>query len=219
MSVLPRLVPVGGKVGYELFLYSGARAHPHWRVSASLSRFHPPGLHVFMRSKERQVRSIGRDHSVRLLFEVPVKPAYYMVSTTFTSPNGRRGFGFFKFYFRAIRPTRAARLALDADSYARGQTVFGRIENRGTEPVLYGAGYRIERYDGMSWSLAPESPDVFILPLYNASPGESGEECSPFPIPSSMAPGHYRMTKEVGFGRPAREGETTTVAAEFEVLP
>lgn len=219
MRILPRLVAVGGKVGYELFLHSGARAHPHWRVRTSLSRFRPPGLHLFMRSKERQVQTIGRDRSVRFLFEVPIEPAYYMVTAFFTSPNGRRAFGFFRFYFRAIRPTRAARLSLDADSYARGQTVFARIESHGTEPVLYGAGYRIERYDGTSWSLAPESPDIFILPLYSAFPGESGEECSAFPIPSSMAPGHYRMTKEVGFGRPAREGEEATVTAEFDVLP
>jgi Big-like domain-containing protein len=107
----------------------------------------------------------------------------------------------------------------DASGKAHGQAVFGRIENQGTEPVLYGAPYRIEKRDGTSWSLAPESPDNFILPLYDASPGESGDECSFFSIPSSMAPGHYRMTKEVGFGRPARKGEATILTAEFDILP
>lgn len=220
MRVLPRLVALGGKIGYELFLHYGATpAHPRWKVSASLARFHPrQHLHVFIRSKKLQVRTISRSRSVRLLFDVPVEPAYYMVTAFLTSPNGCRAFGSFQLYFRVIRPTRDARLALDADSYADGQTVFGRIENHGTEPVLYGAPYSIERRDGTSWSLAPESPDDFILPLYGASPGESGNECSSFSIPSSMAPGHYRMTKEVGFGR-LREGEATILTAEFDVLP
>jgi hypothetical protein len=217
MRVLPRLVATGGKVGYELFLRPGAATgHPRWRVNASLARFHPrQNLHVFLDGISRQVRTIHPDRGMHFLFEVPDKPAYYFVSAFFTSPNGRRAFGNFRLYFKVIPATNKARLSLDAHSYSRGQTVFGRIENHGTVPVLYGAPYRIERYDGVFWTPAPESPKDFILPLYGASPGESGSECSPFAIPPSMAPGRYRMVKEVQFGHSNPE----ILTAEFDIAP
>lgn len=223
MRILPRLVATGGKIGFELFLHPGASAaHPRWKVRANLGRLHPRrNLQVFIASKERRVLTVDRSHRTRFAFEVAGEPSYYLVTAYFTTPNGRRVLGHFRLYFKVIPTTREARLVLDADSYRRGQTVFGRVENHGTEPVQFGAPYRIERRDGSSWSLAPESPDVFILPIYGAFPGESGQPCSPFSIPSSMPPGHYRMVKEVSFppSEPGEERIASTLAAEFEIVP
>lgn len=220
MKVLPRLVAGGGKIGYELYLHPRARiAHPRWKVITLLRRLRPshPSL-TFAGEDVRHVRTITRDRDISTLFNVFAKPAGYAVIAIFTSLDGRRELGRFRLHFKVMPPTSRARLALDAGSYGRGQTVFGRIENFGTAPALYGAPYRIERFDGASWSLAPESPDAFILPQYTASPGESGGECSPFPIPASMAPGRYRMVKEVSFAGPP-EGNATTLTAEFNIVP
>lgn len=218
MSVLPRLVASGGKVGFDLALLPGAEtAHPRWRVRTILGRVHSPNLHISLASKERRVQTVSASHRTTFFFEVPSKPASYFVTAQFKSLAGRP-LGFFRLYFRVSPPTFQARLSLYAAYYAQGQTVFGRIDNHGTAPVLYGAPYRIERFDGVSWSLAPESPDAFILPQYTALPGESGAVCSSFEIPSSMPFGRYRMVKEVGFaGRPKRE--VAIVAAEFNIVP
>jgi hypothetical protein len=218
MRVLPRLVASGGKVGYELSLLPGAKtAHPRWKVQTSLGRVLSPSLHVSLESKERRVRTVGAGRRTTFFLAAPSKPDSYFVAAQFKSLTGRP-LGYFRLYFRVTRPTLEARLGLWAVYNARGQTVFGRINNYGTAPVLYGAPYRIERFDGVSWSLAPESPDAFILPQYTAFPGESGAECSPFEIPSSMPFGHYRMVKEVSFAGHL-DREATIVTAEFNIVP
>jgi len=218
MNVLPRLVVSGGKIGYELSVLPGAEtAHPRWKVQTSLSRVPSRNADALLKRREQRLRTVSASRRTTFFFEAPSKPGSYFVAAQFKSL-ADRPLGYFRLYFRVSPPTFQARLALYATYYAQGQTVFGRIDNHGTAPVLYGAPYRIERFDGTSWSLAPESPNAFILPQYTALPGESGADCSPFEIPSSMPFGRYRMVKEVGFGgHPEREA--VILAAEFNIVP
>ncbi|HYG96380.1 MAG TPA: immunoglobulin-like domain-containing protein [Solirubrobacterales bacterium] len=220
MAVPPRLVTGGGKIGYELYLDPRAKvAHPRWRIITLLRRLKPshPSL-TFAGEDVRRLRTITPDRRLSTYFNVSDKPAGYAVIAIFTSLDGRRELGRFRLHFKVMPPTFKARLALDASSYSAGQTVFGRIENLGTEKVSYGASYRIERYDGATWALAPETPNHFTLRLYFAPPGETGSECSPFLIPASMAPGRYRMSKEVNFAE-SLERDQISVSAEFEIAP
>jgi len=218
MRVLPRLVTPGGKVGFELSLNPGAEiARPRWRVQTTLGRALSSEAGKPLERRERRVRTVSASRRTSFFFEAPSKPGSYFVTAKFKSL-ADRPLGYFRLHFRVTRPTLSARLAVYAMYNARGQTVFARIHNYGTVPVLYGAPYRIERFDGTSWSLAPESPSAFILPQYTAPPGESGAECSSFEIPPSMPFGHYRMLKEVSFaGHP--DQEATIVTAEFNIVP
>jgi hypothetical protein len=127
---------------------------------------------------------------------VSKNPTAYRVTVVFRNKSAHK-LGGFGFYFRVVTPIQNVRLGLNSSSYSPEQTVFGRIENFGTETVRYGAPYVIERLEGTTWVTAPETPRVFIMPLYGASPGKSGSPCSSFWIPPAMASGRYRMSKEI----------------------
>jgi len=118
-----------------------------------------------------------------------------------------------------VETPKKTRLALNSGSYGPESTVFARIENFGTATVRYGAPYVIERLEGSTWVRAPESPRVFILPLWGAGPGRTGiDSCSRFWIPPSMRPGRYRMTKEVEYAvGKSRDRHPTILSAEFDI--
>ncbi len=216
MKSLPRLLVGGGRVGYKLFLRRGApTAHPRWRVAATLSRVHfLPGSTLFWGQADidRPVVTISRKRDAAITFEVPSEPAFYRVTTSFQSSSGR-GLGYYHFNFRVVAPTRDVRLGLNADSYRSESTVFGRVENFGTEPATFGAPYAIERLEGSRWIEAPESPGAFVKPLYRVGAGRTGQ-CDGFWIPPAMPPGRYRMSKGV---RSGNRGFTRT--AEFDIVP
>ena len=170
----------------------------------------------------RRVHSLGSGHGAAAGFEVGAQPAPYRLTVVFRSDTGKR-LGAFGMYFRVVTPTSNTRLTLNATSYRPGSTVFDRIENFGTSTALYGESYTIEKWDGVAWSPAPETPRAFILPLYSVPGGKAGDDCSPFNIPPSMPPGYYRMVKSVEYshGWPGLSPghRQTVLTAEFEVHP
>jgi hypothetical protein len=216
------LVVGEGSVGFSLDLDNyNHPARPGWDVTAELSEVNWRGMSIRTVDRlRRRVLKIGREHSADFEFSVGAKPAVYRVTTVFRSLSGKK-LGGFGSYFRVVPPTKHARLGLNGDTYQPGQAVFGRVENFGTEPVAYGVPYAIERLEGEAWAKAPESPGgPWVMPLLWSLPGMSGN-CDDFPIPATMPPGRYRMTKEIEFpDRESRLGKNqTVVTAEFEVTP
>lgn len=214
------LIVGGGTVGYRLTLQNYDHpAHPRWKLSTTLTQVDWRGRTTrVVDRQQRRVDRIGRGNSTGFEFEVDGTPAVYRLTIVFESDSGRK-LGGYGLYVRAVNPTRHARLALSGGPFRPGDTVFSRIENRGTETVFYGAAYRIERYDGSSWALAPESPRSFILPLYGSGPGRSENGCTRFSIPSTMPPGYYRMSRDLSFGQFTPKEQQTTLTAEFEIVP
>jgi hypothetical protein len=230
MKPLPSFVVGEGRVGYELFLLRGARtAHPRWKVTTSLARYYwRANLSTTVDKTERHVRTVSRERAAGVFFDVAEGPAYYVVTADFESLSGRP-LGHFRFYFRVVRPTRHARLALNSSTYRPESTVFARVENYGTLPVAYGTPYSIERLENGTWVIAPESPKGPWLLIGLFSPVGYSGPCNGFRIPPSMPAGTYRVAKQVEFSRlfePARASaihidyppyRRRTLTAEFQV--
>ena len=211
----------GGEIGYFISLaHEASPVSLRWNVTTTISRVDWKGRVEETLSQSRQrVSRIARNQRASVKFEVDHDPAVYRVTVVVQNWGGRK-LGGYGLYFRVVRPTRDASLRLNAASFHIGQSVFGQLENRGTETVLYGAAYRIERLDGTTWVRAPESPRAFVAIGLYALPGRSGD-CSSFWIPPTMPSGHYRMVKGVKFAIPElrADGPERTLYAEFDVLP
>jgi Bacterial Ig-like domain len=223
-TALPQLLIGKGEIGFELSRdHAGPLARFNWKVRAIGARVHLLDGSTLIEKRwefQKRVHTVGRSHPVKLAFPVGSSPALYRIDVTFQN-GGDEQLASFGAYFRVVPRTRHARLGLNATSYRPGDVVFGRVENFGTETAFYGVPYAIERFDGSAWAIAPESPrGPSILLLLNSPPGQTGDQCSTFPIPPTMPPGRYRMSKDVGYGVPfARDLHEATLTAEFELTP
>lgn len=220
----------GGAPGFDLSLFKRSPAvHPRWEMTAMLSQVDWKGrvLEVVDEAR-RKVITVNRERGAGVDFEVGSAPSVYRLTVVFRSRTGQK-LGGFGAYYRVTPVTQHARLGLDADSYHPEGTLLARVEDFGTTFVAYGVPYVIERFDGESWTEAPESPKgPWIMPLLFSFPGTSGP-CSGFQIPTSMPSGLYRMKKEVEFAFPHvthRRGvhidyprHKRFLTAEFEVVP
>ncbi len=208
----PQLRVGAGEIGFSL-VYSRLPRPLNWLVTASLAKVGRNGdSHKQLKTKDIEVGRPSRGTFDDLYFPVPTTSALYRIDILFRNRSGKRLARYGR-YFRVVPSRLDVRLGLSASSYRGEEIVYGRIENYGTLRVSYGAAYVIERYDGLGWSEAPESPRVFIRPLYSADLGMTGR-CFDFKIPAEMPSGLYRMSKQV-------EGSSGPVAltAEFELLP
>lgn len=222
LQQLPSLLVGEGSVGYELSLRrSFPTVYVGWDVTTTLTRIDWRGRAIeTLDTMHRHVRAVRPRQGAGAHFDVSKEPATYRVTAIFYSQSGRK-LGGYGFYFRVVALSRRAQLKLNAAQYRPETRVFGRVENFGSEPIFYGAPYRIEKLEGTTWIKAPESPRWFILPLYAVGPGLAGDQCSGFWIPPTMPPGRYRMSKEVDFGdwRPPRNREPAVLTAEFDIVP
>jgi hypothetical protein len=221
LKPLPRLLTGAGRVGYTLSLRPSAPvAHLDWAVTTTLSSVDRRGRFAErVKRVRRQVAKVSRTQDAGVKFRVEGAAAYYRVVSVFRDDSGRR-LGRYGFYFRVLPSSKGAELVLDGSSYRAGDTVHGRVDNFGAEPVLYGTPYAIERPDGNAWVLASESPDgLWAMPLFNTQPGMAGRICSNFLIPPEMKPGRYRMAKGASLLSARRPADQFFLYAEFSVLP
>lgn len=210
----PSLAVSGGSAGYQLQWDT----NPKWDVTVTLAR-------VSWRGKVAQ--QLGQRH-LRLgelapalieepHFSLPRKPGAYRTTLVIRSHSGRK-LAEFGNYYRVIRPTVHTSLALTAPTYQPGATLFARVENPGAAFVLFGQEYAIEKPEGESW--APILEAQFVIPLYNVAPGTTSGHCIPFSIPTTMAPGRYRLTQEAVISWPSQRQELRPkLHAEFDVVP
>ena len=219
---LPSLLVGGGMIGYKLFLSRGAPAqHPNWTVITTLARVNWRGRVAETHNHaRRQVTTISRSRGAGIEFRVNRYAFPYLLTVAFRDQAGKE-LGEYGFYFRVVDATANARFGLSAPSYHPGGTVFARIENLGSSPVSYGAGYRIERLVGATWILAPESPTGPVPAIaYATNTGMTQDGCTGFWIPLSMPPGRYRISKEVRFPALGRSGaEPRLISGEFSIAP
>ena len=209
---LPQLLSPSGfqspQVGFRLFAKRRSPAYSGWTVTATLTRVRWNG-----RVLERVARAnvdLGTSHGKT--FVVGQEPGAYRLTIDFRSDTGKR-LGSFGRYFRIVQPNPTYRFALNATAYRPEQTVFGRIENVGSNRLAYGGDYSIERReeDG-TWVHAPEHvplPETFEL---YGLPAGTTSWCAQFWIPPGMPAGRYRMVKYLST-------QYDWVFAEFEVLP
>lgn len=201
-----------GRIGFLLRQSDGRRSEPieitaaakferidrHGNVLQTLGALHTP------------ISSIKGYETVPLSLDVS-RPGLYRANVSFEDGAGNR-LGSFGAYSRVLPLVhQPPRLGLNARELNPGERLLARVENFSRNTVTYGVPYSIERWNGLTWEKAPESPDgPWIMPLYRSRPGGTGP-CLPFPIPQTMPAGTYRFVKAISMKGPRR------LVAEFEV--
>jgi len=217
---------VGFGLSYSPF-YPGHHLSPplNWLVEAKLVRIDLGGRTTLplgsIIKRVNRLRSTDDQPSGDLDLSFPVsKPALYRLEITFTDQTGKR-LGRYGKYFRVLRPSLDARLILNGTAFHPGDTVTARLENYGTDSLYYGLDRTIERYDGSTWAVAPESSQGAILAIgLSSGPGESAS-CWSFSIPPSEPPGRYRFawSGEAFYGSFSRGKTRLRLESEFQILP
>jgi hypothetical protein len=125
--------------------------------------------------------------------------------------------GSYSAYFKLAQPFWKPRLGLTGHRFRPGQRVLSRVENLGTETVMYGESFSVQRLEGGQWIHVPNMTQKYwALWLGGASAGGSGR-CSSLYLPDDISPGRYRIVKEVGPSPWPRGKRSYFLTAPFEV--
>lgn len=210
----PSLAISGGSAGYQLQWDN----NQNWEITVTFARVNRRGK-VVQRLGRRHFRlgALAPASIVEPHIPMPPKPALYRTTLLIRSASGRK-LAEFGNYHRVIRPTVDTNLALTAPTYQPGETLFARVENPGAAVVLFGQEYAIEKPEGESW--VPVVEAQFVIPLYWVAAGATSGHCIPFTIPTTMPPGHYRLTQEAVIGWTHQKRQVRPkLHAEFDVVP
>ncbi len=161
--------------------------------------------------------SIGPDRNVQVRPPENFRPGTYLRTLTFYSVGGKklRSFGD---YFRVMAPEFAVQLGRSSDTYSRGQVATFCLENVGTEPVMFGERYEINRFSGSEWVPVDFGTGVFSSVAIVAAPGVASRAWS-VPIPDSAPDGLYRFRTSVKAKPLGRSGGAPEIAeTEFSLL-
>lgn len=106
------------------------------------------------------------------------------------------------------------RLWINRASVKPNGTVKVRVDNRGSQPVVFGDPFQLEREEAGTWRRLPgEGP--FFAPRHSVRPGMVGE-IQVVHVPRWAPRGAYRIKKRVKPAIP--EGRWRFIAARFEVI-
>ncbi|HEV7770464.1 MAG TPA: hypothetical protein VGO66_07375 [Solirubrobacterales bacterium] len=215
----PILTP-GMSAGFWLHSenYSG-HTPLHWALRNRIRAVDAAGSpgKVLSRGKQR-VRLINAAREVKLFLEPPRAPGFYRYEVEIADFDGKH-LATYSSYLRVERKLWDPRLGLSGNQFHPGDQVLSRVENFGTEPIVSGEEFRLQRYVGGAWfhRRIPDR-DGWLLWLGYTSAGGSGR-CTPLSLPLSFPPGQYRIVKEVGWGSWPDGGPPQFLAAPFEVTP
>lgn len=136
-------------------------------------------------------------HQPGLYLTPPTRRGFYRFDIQFANRSGDL-LGSYSAYLRVVRPFWKARLGLSGRTFHPGALVLSRVENFGTETVMYGEDFSVQRFENDSWAHVPDlARGPWFMWLGAAGPGASGR-CSALRLPNDVAPGQYRIVKEVG---------------------
>jgi hypothetical protein len=108
------------------------------------------------------------------------------------------------------------RLSIKHTFYRPGTVAYARTENIGTETVADFQQYRIEKWTGADWRWIGPKGGWPLTPAPRLSGGRG--RCFSFGIPSSAAPGRYRILKSLGnWPEGSREPDLGSLTREFVV--
>jgi hypothetical protein len=192
------ILPPGEGVGFWLHSQNyGGQTPLHWVLRNRIrlvGEFGQAGQ-VVARSRTR-VRLINAAREVKLFLRPPLPPAFYLYEIEIVDFDGEE-LAHYSRYVRVERKFWDARLGLNRQVFQPGQQVLSRVENFGTESILYGEDFRIQAYREGKWTrVRASSRDGWLLWLGSAGPGWAGR-CSALRLPRDFPPGQYRIVKEV----------------------
>ena len=208
----PRLLVGGGVFGYGFQTQVEGGLKLNWSLRAAayaLGGKSPRRVDV----TRKRIQFVGGGKQPDITVSLPATPGLYRIDFAFK--DRRDGIlGAFRDYVRVLKPFRRVRLGISAETFKVGETLLGRLENIGTEEVLFGAPYAIETLLDGSWVRV--GPGRHIWPRYIAGLKAGGAGgCIHYTIPSEFQAGRYRLAKQVEY----EEGDLSKVIyAEFDVM-
>jgi hypothetical protein len=210
----PSLAVGAGSAGYQ-FQWD---RNPKWDITVNLAQVNAEGV-VVLRIAERRLRTAAQRPAevVEPHFGLPIRPGFYRTTLMIRTSSGRKVAKFGN-YYRVVRPKIAASFVTDAATYRPGETVFARLDNRGAAFALFGEGFKVEGLQGETWGPLPEAPGPYTTGLQFVAPGTTSNHCLPFPIPTTLPPGRYRLAQETVITWPSLPGQHRPIlTTEFEV--
>jgi hypothetical protein len=210
----PSLAVGAGSAGYQ-FQWD---KNPKWDIFVRLDQVNAKGAAVLL-IDDRRVRTDAQRLAevIEPHFGLPERPGFYRTVLTIRSSSGHK-LAKFGNYYRVVKPKVDASFVTDAATYRPGETVFARLDNRGADFALFGEGFKVEGLQGETWGPVAEAPGPYTTGLQFVAPGVTGAHCLPFPIPTTMPPGRYRLAQETVFSWPSFAGQHRPIlTTEFEV--
>jgi len=205
-SLTAPIQPGGGELGFvvDLLRTPPLQRRLNWQIGLRVSRLSARGVEREMIARRRVSLSYSQETGLEqamLSAGVPGKPGFYRLDISIENPRGAT-LGRYSEYVRVVAPTIDLRLILGRKRFHPGEAVIGRIRNRGTVEVLYVLGTRtLEAHSPAGWRNVPMEPKwsgaasgVFI-------PAGAVSSCTGLRLPSTLAPGKYRLSLKVRAGR------------------
>lgn len=211
--VMPRPQEFG--YGFSEDNYDGP-VRVDWTVTAQLWSVDAQGSTIEeVGHSRRLLKVIDAAHQQHIGLTPPNRRGFYRFDLQFEF-NGEI-IGSYSAYLKLVPPSWRARLALSRTVAHPGQMVLSRVENLGSEQVNFGEAFSVQRLEHGSWTKATGlGPEGWLMWLGILGPGGIGQ-CSALRLPKDVAPGRYRIVKEVGRGAWPK-GKGTILRAPFEVI-
>lgn len=215
-----RVLPIGASFGMDLHSenYSG-RTPLGWTLRGWMyvvGRDGETGREVD--SAEVVVPTISAGDNFDLSLEPLRRPGLYRYDLEIVDGDGTV-LGDYSAHLKVFERTFwKARLGIDRDRAGSGARVVTRVENLGTETILFGSPFSVQRLEAGDWAGVPEAtPEAWTLELRVAGPGAAAA-CQQVPLPRDLAPGRYRIVKEVGPNPWPRGKRSYFLTAPFKVV-
>jgi hypothetical protein len=141
---------------------------------------------------------------------LPHQEGLYRLTLVFKSQNGHL-LGRYGQYLRILKPKVSAKLLIGPQMPNIGDIVYLQLVNTGTSHISYGEPFSIEEYSQSAWRPTEVELGPWHRILLGLDGGMAGR-CQQFVLPDELAPGHYRLRKDVATS-------SISVTAAFEVLP
>lgn len=200
-------VVIGGdpiEYGFELpgIVTEGRRLD--WDVVSRLVRIDRRGRDIeVVKAQRRHVGPIELVYRVELGFKRSPRPGLYRYDISFASGDGTP-LGEYRAHYVVVRRDLEIRLRLNATSFRPGDRILAKIENFRASGYGYGLDYWIQRRDGADWE--PVSFEElfghrvrFPRVRRGTGAGMSGPCSASLTVPETMAPGRYRLVKQISW--------------------
>ena len=188
----------GGTIGFHLSSINFYGRTPlEWALRHRLSPVDATGAvgEVVARGRER-VRLISSRSDIYPELKVPRTPGFFLYEIEIADFDGNV-LAHYGSYVRMEKLFWDVRLALNRTTFAPGERVLSRVENRGTTMPFQGAEYELQRRVGGRWIDRPLPGGAgFLLWLRGVALGWTGP-CNALRLPRDFPPGRYRIVKEI----------------------
>jgi len=205
LSLSEAIQPGEGKLGFivDLSRVPPLQRRLSWQISLRVDRLSARGTERKIIAERRispdYSQEIGREEAV-LSTGVSGRPGFYRLDISIQNSRGAI-LGRYSEYVRVIAPAVDVSFILGRQRFHPGDGVSGRIQNRGTVDVAYvPMAKMLEAYGPAGWHSVPKEPRWSGNVTEGLIPAGDVSSCTGIMLPSTLAPGKYRLSQRVTAG-------------------